>query len=115
MKLLKKSEWFEFPSPIAEPDIKWNSNYPYHIERLLKEDGEIIWFGEATNWVKKPGDSWRHLGVDENVKPTVFIPGSDGMGDYYEYPEGRNIFIPCDPPIYEIMYIKFKQWNRNLN
>ena len=44
MKLLKKSEWFEFPSPIAEPDIKWNRNYPYHIERLLKEDGEIIWF-----------------------------------------------------------------------
>lgn len=106
MKLLSKTEWFEFPTPIGEPEIKWTYSYPYSIERIVKEDGEIIWFGQGTNWVKKKDSSWTYLGVDESVEPTFFIKGEDGMGDYAEYPEGRNIFIPCEPPIYEKLYIE---------
>lgn len=104
MKLRSKTEWFELESPIGEPAIKWDTIYPYCIERVVNEDGEIYWFGEGTNWVKKPNDCWRYLGVDESVKPTLFIEGGDGEGDYYEYPEGRNIFIECEEPIYEKLY-----------
>jgi len=108
MKLSSKTEWFELESPIGEPEINWDKKYPYFIERVVKNDGEICWFGQGTNWVKKPNDSWTYLGVDETVKPTVFIKGRGGEGDYYEYPEGRNIFIPCEPPIYETLYEKLK-------
>lgn len=106
MKLISKSEWFEFPSPIGEPEIKWEYDYSYNIERVVKSNGDIIWFGKGTNWVKKKDNNWTYLGIDENVKPTVFIKGENGMGDYAEYPEGRNIFIPCEPPIYEKMYME---------
>jgi hypothetical protein len=104
MKLISKSEWFEFPSPIGEPEIKWTYNYPYSIERIVKEDGEIVWFGQGTNWVKKKDSSWTYLGVDENVKPLEVYYKEDGTIDGATYPEGRNIFIPCEPPIYEKMY-----------
>jgi hypothetical protein len=109
IKPMSKSEWFEFPSPIGEPNIEWDNKYPYEIERLVKDNGDICWFGQVTNWVKEKGKGWTYLGVDENVKPTVFIKGEDGFGDYAEYPEGRSIFIPCEPPIYEVLYSNLKQ------
>ncbi len=106
MKLLSKSEWFEFPTPLGEPEIIWQYDYPYTIERIVKEDGKIVWFGQGTNWVKEKNDNWTYLGVDENIKPTIFIKGENGMGDYAEYPKERSIFIPCEPPIYEKLYIE---------
>jgi len=108
MKLSQKSEWFELPTPIGEPYIKWTYSYPYNIERVEKADGEIVWFGQDTNWVKKKNDIWTYLGVDDDVKPIVFIKGENGMGDYAEYPEGRNIWIPCKEPIYETLYKQLK-------
>lgn len=105
MKLKSKSEWFEFPSPIGEPEINWTYSYPYCIERVVKEDGYIIWFGLNTNWVSKDGGkSWTYLGTDETVEmiPEFINDRGQLCGGYY--PEGRSIFIPCEPPIYEIMY-----------
>lgn len=115
----EKSEWFEMDSPLGEPDLKWekerwNEKYTakepntYWIERITKRNGEIIWFGQGTNWVKKKDSSWTYLGVDENVKPTLFIKGENGMGDYAEYPEERTIWIPCEEPIYETLYKQLK-------
>lgn len=104
MERRSKSEWFRLKSPIGEPEIKWHYDY-YDIERVVTSDGTTIWFGQTTNWKKEQNGEWTYLGVDENVKPTVFIKGENGMGDYYEYPEGRNIFIPCKAPVYETLYI----------
>jgi len=103
IKLHSKSEWFEFDSPLAEPHIKWKDS-SYVIERTQDKYGKIVWFGQSTNWVKNPGESWTYLGDDETVKPTLHIKGENGMGDYCEYPEERLIWIPCDPPIYEKLY-----------
>lgn len=98
LKLLSKSEWFEFEIPLAEPDIVWNKKYKYQIERIVKEDGTVIWFGQNTNWVKKPTEHfWTYLGTDESVLP---------LDDNGTFPEERNVWIPCDPPIYEVMYGK---------
>ena len=108
MKLISKSEWFELPSPIGEPEIEWKYSYPYKIERIVKTTGEIIWFGEGVNWKKEHNKGWEVLGEDENVKPTYFIKGENGMGDYAEYPEGRIIWIPCEEPIYETLYKQLK-------
>jgi len=113
MKLISKSEWFELESPIGEQNIKWNKTRAtvngdvpntYEIERIVKPNGEIIWFGQATNWVKQLNEQWTVLGEDENVKPTLHIKGENGQGDYFEYPAGRQIFIPCEEPIYETLY-----------
>jgi hypothetical protein len=72
MKLLKKSEVFILPSPLAEPQITWHSD-EYAIERLTKEDGTVIWFGYSTNWVRDIHGSWSKLG-DENNEGTDFHP-----------------------------------------
>ena len=74
----KKSEWFKFDSPIGEPESKYYDDI-YHIERLEKEDGEVVWFGINTNWVKSPGKNWTKLDCGE--------------------------FEPCEAPIYEEMYL----------
>lgn len=81
MKLLRKSETFILPSPLAEPEITW-SDREYAIERLTKEDGSVIWFGYGTNWVKEPGEEWTKLA-------------------------DRGQFIECDEPIYEKLYQEF--------
>jgi len=78
MKLLRKSETFILPSPLAEPEITW-SDREYAIERLTKEDGTIIWFGYGTNWVRDIEGYWTKLG-------------------------DQSQFIPCDKPLYEKMY-----------
>lgn len=115
MKLTHKSEWFEFPSPIGEPDVKWDefcwdnkyeNRIPntYSIERTEDRDGKIVWMGYHTNWVKNPGKVWVYLGTDETVEmiPEYFNEKGERCGGYY--PEGRSIWITCDPPIYEVMY-----------
>ena len=104
MKLIESRQTFELESPLGEPNIKWG-NEKYYIDRL-QENGKIIWFGQGVNWVKKDNESWTVLGEDENVKPTLHIKGENGMGDYFEYPEGRQIWIPCEEPIYETLYKK---------
>ena len=99
MKIIKKSEWFELDSPIGEPNIKWNENEKYHIERLVKEDGTIIWFGQNTNWVKGK-ESWTILTTNENS-----IPLEKYLPDIV-YGNDRTYFKPCDTPIYEKLYTK---------
>lgn len=103
IKLHSKSEWIEFERPLAEPDIKWKDS-SYVIERTEDKYGKIVWFGQSTNWVKNPGESWIYLGTDETVEmiPEYFNERGERCGGYY--PEGRNIWIPCDPPIYEQLY-----------
>lgn len=98
MKLIKKSEWFELPSPLGEPEIEWNRSYPYLIERIVKEDGDIIWFGLSVNWLKKKNGEWSVLSTNLDAKPLEkYLPE-------IVYGEDRNIFIPCDEPIYEQLY-----------
>lgn len=84
MELSKKSEWFRLASPIGEPDIKWYED-EYHIERVEYQNGQTVWFGQGTNWVKAAGGSaWTRLG--------------DG-----------GEFFPCPTPIYEILYESIKK------
>lgn len=107
IKFLSKSEWFEFEKPLAEPKIKWTTNEPYRIERIVRDNGEIVWFGQGVNWVKKPNESWTYLGKDENVKPIETYYNPDGSISGHYYPEGRQIWIPCEPPIYETLYQEY--------
>lgn len=84
MKAVSKSEWFELDKPIGEPKIaeKYREE-TYVIERIVREDGEVVWFGQETNWVLPSGsDKWTRLAD----------VGSE--------------FIPCEEPIYETMYKK---------
>ena len=97
MKLLSKSEWFLLESPIGEPEIDWKDN-SYIIERIVKQDSTIIWFGQGTNWVKKPDESWTKLSTNESV-----MPNPDGT-----YPSERSYFAPCEMPIYEKMYMELR-------
>jgi hypothetical protein len=96
MKLHRKSEWFEFSSPIGEPNINWDNNKPYLIERIVKENGTVIWFGCSVNWKKELNKSWKVLTVNKDIKPN-----SEGI-----YLSGRLYFAPCDIPIYEKLYNK---------
>lgn len=97
MKLLTKSEWFLFDSPIGEPEVHYRED-DYAIERLVKEDGTTVWFGLGINWTKDPEeDFWRVLSVDESIKEIE--PGV--------YPEERLVFLPCETPVYEIEYLKY--------
>jgi len=85
--------------PIGEPKIvgKYKED-AYWIERVVKDNGDIVWFGLNTNWVKEPNKEWKYLGTDETVKPI------EAGGDLY--PEGRHIWIECEPPIYEKLYLE---------
>ena len=104
MKLLSKSEWFEFDSPIGEPNVKWIDK-TYEIERLTKVNGDIIWFGQGVNWVKPYGKKWTVLSEDETVEPIETYYDENGNNGYC-YPEERTIWIECEPPIYEKEYLK---------
>jgi hypothetical protein len=103
MKLEKRSEIFKFFSPIGEPEIDYRENQ-YLIERLVRENGEVVWFGLNTNWVRTPEGQWTKLGTDETVEPLEIYYDANGDVDGYLYPEERNKFFPCDPPIYEKLY-----------
>ena len=101
MKLVKKSEWFEFDSPIGEPDYDWKKYHgdeKYHIERYVKEDGDVIWFGINTNWVKKIDIGWTVLTTNEDAQPLKeYLPE-------IVYGSDRQYFKPCEEPIYEKLY-----------
>ena len=103
MKALSKSEWFELDSPIGEPEVKW-TDATYVIERIVRENGKILWMGYGTNWVKNPNEGWTKLTTDESVKPNA-----DGV-----YPENRSYFAPCDLPIYEVLYQQLRAKNNEL-
>jgi len=105
MKLVSKSEWFEFDSPIGEPELNWFEEN-YEIERLTKENGDVIWFGQSVNWQKLNGGKWTVLSDDENVKPIKTYYDKEGNINGYHYPEGRTIWVECEPPIYEKEYLK---------
>jgi len=98
-----KSEWFVLDSPLGEPDIDYIEE-DYWIERVAKVNGEIVWFGQGTNWVCTPEGQWTVLGEDETVEPTKTYYNEDGTVSGHDYPEGRSIFIPCEMPIYEKLY-----------
>ena len=105
MKLIHKAEWFEFDSPIGEPHIDWNPNEKYHIERLVKQDGTIIWFGQNTNWKKEPKKNWTVLTTNDYAKPLEkYLPEIVYGGD-------RTYFKPCVMPIYEKYYKALEWWN----
>jgi len=97
MKLIKKSEWFELESPLCEPNIIWSSATKYEIERIVEEDGTVVWFGINVNWKNEKG-VWFELATNENAKPLEkylleIVYGSD-----------RSYWAKCDIPIYEKMY-----------
>jgi hypothetical protein len=95
MTPLTKREEFILDSPIGEPDIVWREPQ-YIIERVVKEDGTIVWFGQGTNWVYDK--QWTKLAEDSTVKPLEeYLPD-------IVYPGERNIFVPCEEPIYETLY-----------
>lgn len=94
MRLSKKSEWFIFDKPLMEPSVLFYGK-EYHIERVVKSNGEIVWFGLNTNWVKEKGKNWSFLTTDDNIKPDPV------------YPSSRSIFKECPEPIYETLYKKF--------
>ena len=102
MRLTGKSEWFELGSPIGEPHIGWRRGAKYHIERKVNENGEVIWFGEATNWMRNVEGVWSFLDTNKNVMPL-----EDYLPDIV-YPETRNMWTPCDPPEYEVLYQQLK-------
>jgi len=80
MKTMRKSEVFECEYPYGEPDQKEFAANPYQIERLEKKDGEVVWFGCETNWIKTPEGQWTKI-------------------------DGVNL-VDCEMPIYEELYIK---------
>ena len=94
-----KSEWFRFDRPIGEPDVKWYHE-SYDIERVVNSEGTTIWFGCETNWKKEKDDEWTKLTTNENAKPIEkYLPE-------IVYGEDRNIFVKCDIPIYEKLYLE---------
>ena len=82
MKAISKSEWFELEKPIGEPKVaeKYREE-TYVIERIVRDNGEVVWFGQATNWVLPPNSiRWTKLA------------------------ERGHEFVSCKEPIYETMY-----------
>lgn len=104
MKLHTRSEWLRLKSPIAEPEVKWNRKEPYFIERVIRQDGSIVWFGQAVNWVKEVNGDWTVLTTNENAKPLEkYLPD-------IVYGEDRTYFKKCKTPIYEELYIKLQKF-----
>ena len=98
MNLFRKEEWFEFESPVGEPEINWinqkentgcsykndKGEIKYVINRTVNILGEPIWFGQKTTWVKKENKYWTIL----------------------TYKNKEKVFTPCDTPVYETLYEK---------
>ena len=99
MKRRIKSEWFILNRPIGEPETIWGNDL-YNIERLVREDGTIIWFGQNTNWRKEPNGEWEKLTTNENAKPLEeYLPK-------IIYGNSRTYYAPCEIPIYEKLYLE---------
>jgi hypothetical protein len=102
MKLDHKSEWLVLDKPLAEPNEKWSGNHKYHIQRVVKNDGSIIWFGLSINWKKEPGGNWTELAINHAAKPLEkYLP-------QIVYGENRTHWKECDTPIYEKLYIELQ-------
>lgn len=100
MKLISKEEWFELDSPIGEPSEKWNPKDKYVIERKVRKDGAVIWFGLSVNWKKEKDGNWSVLATNEDAKPLEkYLPE-------IVYGEDRTYFKECEMPIYEKMYLE---------
>lgn len=100
MKLDSKSEWFVLDEPLAEPNEKWNGKDKYYIERVVKKDGSIVWFGCAINWKKEPNGGWTELAINHNAKPLEkYLPE-------IVYGKDRMYWKECDIPIYEKLYLE---------
>lgn len=99
MKAVQKNEWFKLDKPIGEPNVAENYREDcYYIERLQKENGEVVWFGQGTNWVSKDqGKTWSYLssGDGDNGTKNGGVNGGDG-----------EVWIECDAPIYEKLYLE---------
>lgn len=102
MKLSNKSEWFILDRPIAEPYQKWDDKYKYYVERQVKENGSIIWFGCAINWKKELNGNWTELATNENAKPLEeYLPE-------IVFGEDLTYWKECEIPIYETLYLELK-------
>jgi len=103
MKATTKSEWFILDSPIGEPDYDWkkyHSKDEYHIERVINEQGEAIWFGIAVNWKKEKNGPWTVLSENPDAKPLEkYLPE-------IVYGSDRIVWKECEMPIYEKLYIQ---------
>lgn len=98
MKLLKRQEWLELPSPLGEPNEKWPYDYPYQIERIENMDGSTVWYGLAVNWKKEANGPWTVLSTNEDAKPLEkYLPE-------IVYGEDRIYWKECEMPLYEKMY-----------
>jgi hypothetical protein len=101
MKTVSKSEWFVLDSPIGEPNVKWNPNDEYNIERVVKRDGSVVWFGLAVNWKKDEDGNWGVLTTNENAKPLEkYLP------EIVYSEDDRYYFKKCEMPIYEKLYLE---------
>lgn len=98
MKFFSSSEWFELERPLAEPEVDWKYSYPYMLERVVKQTGEIIWFGCAVNFKKEKDGKWGVLTTNYDAKPLEkYLPE-------IVYGEDRNYFKECEEPVYETLY-----------
>ena len=74
---------------------EWFKHDGWFIERVVNDKGETIWFGQDTNYVKKPNSNWTKLTRNYNAKPLEkYVPE-------IVYGEDRNYFAECEEPIYE--------------
>jgi hypothetical protein len=95
---LIQSEWFWLKSPIGEPDLKWESNISYTIERKIDSENTIIWYGKQKDWRKKINQNWEICTTNWNAKPIEkHLPKIVYDSDRYSW---QN----CEIPIYETLY-----------
>jgi hypothetical protein len=105
IKLYKKSEWFEFDSPLGEPNEDWTNQGKYLCERIVNKDGITIWFGININWKKEPDYGWEVLTENPDAKPLEkYLPE-------IVYGEDRTYWKDCEMPIYEKLYLELQNKN----
>ena len=104
MKQISKSEWFALDRPLAEPNVKWGKNGgEYNIQRKVKTDGEIVWFGCEINWKKEIDGPWTVLTMNPDAKPLEkYLPE-------IVYGNDRILWEECEMPIYEKLYLELKE------
>lgn len=104
---LSKSEWYAIESPLAEPEERWNRNEKYHIERVVRENGDIIWYGCSVNWKKEIAGYWSVLTTNYEAKPLEkYLPD-------IVYGEDRTYWKICDVPLYEKMRTEINHAKRS--